>query len=377
MNEFMTAWKIDEKGFPQNGSDEEKLAFCLNYAILAPSTYNVQPWCFKIEGSTAYIYFDRRYALPVIDPDDRELGLSCAAALFNLCLALNYFGYKAVTELLPDPADKDLLARVRIGDLAECDEAQKALFKAIPKRHTNRGAFADKEVPAEMLRILRNEASKEGAWLHVCTPDERRSIVQMVVEADHMQTASKHFRRELASWVNPRRALSGDGMPDIGLTHAQVMNSLTPSLARRFEVENHQLATDAQLDAGSPVIAVLGTHAGGLLERIHAGQAMMRIFLQAEVLGLSVSTLNQPCEVPELRLRLHDEIKQQGRVHMIFRIGFGSKPSYTPRRPLSSVLLWESKSAKLSGTVANDTAAGGFFKKVMGLFGRRKAAPCP
>ena len=170
-----------------------------------------------------------------------------------------------------------MIAKVRLGQEKKCDDSEIPLFKSITKRHTNRGAFADKEVADDILNKLKSEVSKEAAWLHICTQDERSAIVQMVVEADHIQTGNKHYRRELASWVNPRRALSGDGMPDIGLSHYEVMNMLTPSVARRFEADNHQPVTDAQLDAGSPVIAVLGTRSGGSKERIYAGQAMMKL----------------------------------------------------------------------------------------------------
>ena len=65
------------------------------------------------------LYADRRYALPVIDPDDRVLSIYCAATLFNLRLAIRYFGYQETTELIPDPAEEDLLARVKLGDKAE------------------------------------------------------------------------------------------------------------------------------------------------------------------------------------------------------------------------------------------------------------------
>ena len=46
-------------------------------------------------------YADRTRALPVVDPDDRELTISCGSALFNMQLAISYFGYRFETSLLP------------------------------------------------------------------------------------------------------------------------------------------------------------------------------------------------------------------------------------------------------------------------------------
>ena len=42
------AWNIAENQFPKEGTRNEQLKFLLNYAILAPSSHNTQPWLFKI-----------------------------------------------------------------------------------------------------------------------------------------------------------------------------------------------------------------------------------------------------------------------------------------------------------------------------------------
>ncbi len=341
MEKFMEAWKVSENEFPHSGSPEEILSFCIRYAILAPSTYNTQPWFFNVHGNTLSLYADRRFGLPVIDPDDRQLSIACAAALFNIKLTLKHFGYNATTELVPDPSDEDCLARVKLGDkLEKSDKDDGALFQAIAKRHIHHGVFESREVPEDVLRSLKSAAAEEGAWLHICDPIERRIVVRLISEGDHIQVADKNFRRELAGWVNPRRAESGDGLPGYGQSFSEVMNSLSPYVFRRFEGEAGQPVNDQQLENGSPVLAILGSKSGGLVERIHAGQAYMRILLQAQTAGLSVSTLNQPCEVPELRLRMHDDLNLHGRAQLVMRIGYAGKsqPMFTPRRPISSVL---------------------------------------
>ena len=81
--DYMQAWKISEKDFPADGTAAEKLVFCVNYAILAPSPYNNQPWYFKINDNRLQLCADRRHGLAVIDPDDREMTLCCAARLFG------------------------------------------------------------------------------------------------------------------------------------------------------------------------------------------------------------------------------------------------------------------------------------------------------
>jgi nitroreductase len=59
--------------FPRNGTEEEKMLFLLNFAILAPSSHNSQPWLFKINKSkgdsksTINLYADPERTLHGID----------------------------------------------------------------------------------------------------------------------------------------------------------------------------------------------------------------------------------------------------------------------------------------------------------------------
>jgi len=49
----------------------------LEYAVLAPSIHNTQPWCFAVSGAKIYLRADCTRALPANDPEDRELTISC------------------------------------------------------------------------------------------------------------------------------------------------------------------------------------------------------------------------------------------------------------------------------------------------------------
>ena len=44
--------------FPASGTLTEKLQFLLNFAVLAPSIHNTQPWFFRVEGDTVELYAD-------------------------------------------------------------------------------------------------------------------------------------------------------------------------------------------------------------------------------------------------------------------------------------------------------------------------------
>ncbi len=109
-------WQVKEDDFPAHGTTTEKLKFLLNYGVLAPSGHNTQPWSFKIVNDAIELYADRTRALPIADPDDRELTISCGTALFHLKIAISHFGYQEIVEVFPNSPQPDLLARIGIGN---------------------------------------------------------------------------------------------------------------------------------------------------------------------------------------------------------------------------------------------------------------------
>ncbi|MDQ2875014.1 MAG: hypothetical protein M3Y33_09580, partial [Actinomycetota bacterium] len=78
----------------------------------APSLHNSQPWRFRVRGDVVELHADPGRALRQVDPEGRELVISCGAALFGLRLGLRRLGYVPRVELRPDPGQPGLLARV-------------------------------------------------------------------------------------------------------------------------------------------------------------------------------------------------------------------------------------------------------------------------
>jgi len=81
------SWNISEEGFPIQGGPEEKLRFLLNYAVLALSGHNTQPWLFRLNGDEVELYADRTRGLAVVDPEDRR-SQSAAGRRFFTCAPL-------------------------------------------------------------------------------------------------------------------------------------------------------------------------------------------------------------------------------------------------------------------------------------------------
>lgn len=338
---LLEAWEISESEFPVKGQPSEKLKFFLNYAILAPSGHNTQPWLFKITGDEVELYADRTRALSVIDPDDRELITSCGAALFNLRIAIRHFGYSDIVETFPDPDNVDLLARVRLGNQREASPEEHALLEAIPKRRTNRLAFENREVPESLLTKFEVVASKEGAWLHIVKGENlRNAVADLIAEGEHLQWGDKRSRRELAAWVHPHRSASRDGLPGYVYGMGELISYLEPSYIKTFDLGSGRAARDRQIAVGSPVLAVLGTDNDTPSDWLKAGQALAAVLLQARSEEVWASYLNQPIQIAELRPRLCEILERTGFAQQLLRMGYGRDIKPTPRRPVDEVLLF-------------------------------------
>lgn len=333
-------WAISERDFPAGGTAAQRLRFLLGYAILAPSGHNTQPWLFRVVDEAVEVRADRTRALPVVDPDDRALIISCGAALGTLRIASRRFGRRAVVELMPDGGDEDLLARVSLAEGEPAREDEKELFGAIAKRRSNRQAFADRDLPGPLVERLVSDARDEGVWLDSVRGDDRAPVAELVAEGDRVQMADRRFRRELAAWIHPNRSRSRDGMRGYGFGFGELMSHAGALVIRSFDLGKGQAARDRELAAGSPLLAVLGTNADEPSAWLAAGQALQRVLLRARGAGVWSSFLNQPIEVPELRPRLAELAGRPGtHPQLLLRFGYGPEVRPEPRRPVEDVLV--------------------------------------
>ena len=184
-------WHIAEAEFPRQGSPSEQLRHLLHYAVVAPSGHNTQPWLFRVTNDGVELFADRTRALPVVDPEDRELTMSCGAALCQLRLAIRHFGLTDMVELFPHARQAHMLARVTFGEARSSSAEEERLFHAIRKRRSNRWAFEARPVPPPLVAALRSSAADENVMFHeVVGGDHRHAVADLVAEGDRLQFAN-------------------------------------------------------------------------------------------------------------------------------------------------------------------------------------------
>ncbi|MCC8400537.1 nitroreductase family protein [Paraburkholderia sp. MMS20-SJTN17] len=334
------AWEISEPHFSASTPLEQQLRFALRYAVLAPSNHNTQPWRFIVDGETVQLCADRMRALPVVDPFDRELLMSCGAALFNFRVALCRLGLAYAITLFPSEADPDIVAQIRVSRDGPRDPQLHDLFDALTARVTTRAPFEDQPVPVALQRKLGDACDDEGA-IACCVEQKpaRDALAQLIADADHAQFADPRFRRELASWIHPQRR--DDGMPAYGTAVGALLDFAAPLVTlavRVFDAGTGQAATHQRLVDGSPLMVGIATMRDDREAWLAAGQALERMLLVAASAGLTASYLNQPIEVAPLRERLRTLLRTDAVPQLLLRVGRGPRVNHSPRRPLADVV---------------------------------------
>lgn len=337
----LTRWSAAIDEFPLCGSPAEQLTSLIPFATLAPSSHNSQPWLFRVEENVLELREDRRRRLPVVDPDNRELVISCGAALGCLEIALHSFGFAGVIDICPDAAQPELLARIALGQPAEPLAAEHRLFDAIRRRHTYRLTFLTRVLEPDLMDELESIATRHDVWFHILQSEAHRELLaDLVTEGDRTQMGDPAFREELAAWLQPTRTSSRDGMPGWAFGFNAAQSLALPLIVRTFDTGGGKAAHDRELALGSPLLAVLASQGDTRKDWVRTGQALTRILLRATSNGVATSFLNQPIEVTALRTRVASLLGNSVYPQLIVRMGYPAQEEnrQTPRRPVEDVL---------------------------------------
>jgi hypothetical protein len=334
----------------------DEIAAVLSVAGRAPSLHNTQPWRFRLREDCIELLADPERMLRTVDPDGRELTISCGAALFGLRLGLRRIGRLAVVELQPDPAQPWLLARVWSAGHAARTRAEADLIAAVPHRHTHRGRFSPGEVPGRLLAAMVTDAAVEGCELALVSDTRAITRLGRLVRAAAQQQAEPDITAELARWVRPVGSQARDGVPatarlasgtgtrqgagtDEGAGREVALPGSAATVPRRLPGRDFGLPGTEEPGAEPPsATAVLLTAADTAADWLHAGQALDRVLLRAAGRWVFADLQSQPLESPRHRLAVRTLLGGHGYPQMVLQFGRANTAIATPRRPYAEML---------------------------------------
>ena len=314
----------------------EQAGYLIGSAVRAPSLHNTQPWRFTVSGDAIELYADTSRQL-LVDPDGREMLISCGAALFGLRLAVRSLGHRPEVELLAGPAGRGPLARVSLGPAAPMTGAERKMLRAVPHRHTHRGPFAAEPLPAGLFAQLQDDARAEGATLTELEPGPARAeLMALVAAATRRQDRDPQSRAETRRWSHADSSQARDGVPAHAFPTAP--GRTAGRLPQRdFDLGRHVGWLPADGPA-PPVAAALSTPGDGQEDWLHAGQALHRLLLHAASQWVFASLNTQPFEDVEARTLVRDRLAQPGSPQMLLALGVSRTAHPTARRPAADLI---------------------------------------
>ena len=333
--------------------------------ILAASPHNTQPWLFRATATRVELHADVARHLGAFDPYLREMHIGLGCAVENMTRAARVLGYDVTVTVPPGalavPAVPYRPALVATLDLAPARPRPDALADAIPRRRTDRGAYAaGQSVPAPMLEAMW-AAFRDEAHLRLflfSAPGERKQFGDVVIGAteaivaDPAMVEASHgwFRHR---WPDVQRRRDGLTLDASGLGPLlTAMGKLLPPVSAGA---GHRYWLDATRDVQVPSSALFGLIAVRDLDdrpqALRAGQLWQHLHLTATTRGVAMQPINQPVEIV-------DRERQQGKPPraaealaaltgdatwkptFAFRAGLPTgRPPASPRRPLDAVVL--------------------------------------
>ncbi|WP_433716524.1 Acg family FMN-binding oxidoreductase [Nocardia sp. CA-084685] len=287
--------------------DDHTVRAALALAVRAPSVHNTQPWRWRIGDRSVHLYLDPTRALPSTRPDQRDLVLSCGAALHHLRVAFAALGWSAVVRRLPNPAQPNHLASIEpVRHRPTPNEIE--LSAAIARRRTDRRLFTEWPVPPGYLGLVTERAATLGATVRQVTDRSRDYVVEAMRASAEQHAGDPEHRFEPAEWRDgPATAAEYAHEPDFA------------------------------------ELLVVGTSADDRLSRLCAGEALSAVLLTATNVGLATCLLTEPLETPTLRDRVRAGVLDNyGYPQAVIRVGWaptgdGQLPR-TPRRAVEDVL---------------------------------------
>ena len=350
---------------------DKRIKTILEYGIMAPSGDNCQPWKFKIDGLNVDLYNDPDSDTSLYNLKQRASLIAHGALLETIRLAAPSVGLQSTQQLLPDPKNINYIARLSFN---EGPTTKSDLFKAIPKRHTNRERYQPVKISDGQIEGWRNLAKRSGEKVWIGHQSEQIfHLAELLSINDRLvfEVADLHrFLFEQIRWSDNDAQKTGDGL-DIKTLGLNTMDRLSfPFLknhglisilnkvgfSRIVQLKSGQLLKTASAIA---VVTIPGTAAE---DYILGGMLWQRLLLQLASDGLNAQpiaglacliqagsenllsgkiTQNQKKQLSSARKEL---LKLTGcddssAIIAMFRIGLGPQVTRSLRRPLVSFIL--------------------------------------
>ncbi len=299
----------------------------LEYARLAPSSHNTQPWEVKIiSENEVIIQSDSSRQLSKVDPLARELLQSIGAFWESFRLAALAQGFTCESEILAkNPEDTDII-RIK---LVPCEKSNENSLFLMKERATNRKPYSKAELKPVASSLLKEispgnifyftRKSVQGEWLAKC-----------LVSAARKQVYDNEKQEELSRWLRFSRkeakqkqdGLTPEALGLSGFDSFLWYHFLNQKKAMTISFRNravYNAGNQADNCAGFIIITGNDFSTSSLLE---AGRQLLRLELKCAELRIAFQPMSQLTEESPWDEELPEYLGIEKPVQFILRLGY-------------------------------------------------------
>jgi hypothetical protein len=333
------AWDVDAEDYPTGKPVQRQLTFLLRYAVLAPSTFNAQPWACRLSGRKLDIYLDHSRMPTRSDSTGRFGHISLGCFIGNLEVAASRFGW------IVDVAHQQTRKSGPLQHLASAvfeegtpNSHESRLFAAIPARTTNRSPRLPKSIPAAAVHEIERHLMEGtiAAWLG---EESQGRLVELSRVADEAIWSDRAFRKEHVSWVRTNWTRKYDGMPGFGVGVGNLASLLAVPVILSSKFSRLQTKKNEDAIRHTPNFLVLGG-ADNPAAWIDVGRSYARIGLDLHADGIALAPMGQFIEHAPTRALLRDLSGIETQPQLFCRVGYPiSAVRHSPRRPVEQIII--------------------------------------
>ena len=287
-------------------------------AILAASPHNTQPWIFKVAETRIELYADTTRNLGAFDPYLREMYIGLGCAVENMELAAVANGYKAnialaggKLDLIQDNLEPMLVAEI---DLSPGVKKKSSLYDAIPRRHTNRGAYdTTRALPSDIFvdidRMFEDE-HKIKVLLYTSDVDKEKyikgvikSTEDIIADSTMVHDSQKWFR---LSWSDVQKFRDGPTVDAFGVSPllSAAIKMLPPPSAETNHNQWLDVTRNVHLEKSQVFGLIVVRDLHDQVQNLRAGRLWQRLHLWATTKELAMHPINQSIEMVDREMSL-------------------------------------------------------------------------
>lgn len=333
------SWDVKLADFPKNSTQENQIGFLLNFALLAPSGHNSQPWVFEQKGNTLFIRIANERFLTAHDIEGRQSIISFGCLIKNLEVSGDYFNFQTQIFPFPNKLDENLIATIIFTKNTTPNNKFNHLAQFLTKRVSNREKYK-KIIPSSILLNRLTEIMDKSYQITTYSGGMKNKLAEIVTQAQIEVMDIKEFRTELSGYVKSNFTSCFVGMPGFTLGIPCPVSFFANKLIKHINLSRFSKKPDLELlIEHSPIIVVFSSKTDTKLDWLNTGKFLENFWLECTQNNISCAAMAGAVQRKELRKQIQNIIPQNYYPQAILRCGYETKNvRHSPRIILKKLL---------------------------------------